>query len=429
MGVDDLRAAGVSRGALRVKEGTAAQCLTMEERPPTPPEIRKWRRSQIQAGERVLHPGLREDVKKLDPKAIYGDCKAVQSDHVADVWRQDTTGLGKLKQDMAERLYHSVKNEPLGRTCKRGHTLPAQTSEKTFKFGVSSDKSEGVKTLLYPAPVAHNPEAEELYKRSHFSYGPGEQVKRGYDWKRSSPDGVFGRPGGPKQCNGVSFDVAAVLQLKTDDPPPRISSLKLEEFRSLQNVLGRARNLAQDGPARANMENHTYGKASRRRAEGEWDARHCVEGEYSWEEQQPDADLGKSTMPGFRSISVEDRAYGVPTVRNDIPALPIHKRSVADSQNYGDGITSWQLINPGNFNSQGVEDSEFFEPRPKDEVRTLFDAVGYAYDTDVFDHIFYEASNDKEFASLAQFQAAANVYEEACARGREQDWRADRGLL
>lgn len=41
---------------------------------------------------------------------------------------------------------------------------------------------------------------------------------------------------------------------------------------------------------------HVYGKEAVKRGPDEWDARACVEGDYSWAEQQPDADLGK-VMP------------------------------------------------------------------------------------------------------------------------------------
>lgn len=38
---------------------------------------------------------------------------------------------------------------------------------------------------------------------------------------------------------------------------------------------------------------HVYGKEAVKRGPDEWDARACVEGDYSWAEQQPDSDLGK----------------------------------------------------------------------------------------------------------------------------------------
>lgn len=43
---------------------------------------------------------------------------------------------------------------------------------------------------------------------------------------------------------------------------------------------------------------------------------------------------GQSITPGFRNAVVEGRAFGVPSIRSDI--MPYAKRSVADTQNYGD---------------------------------------------------------------------------------------------
>lgn len=42
----------------------------------------------------------------------------------------------------------------------------------------------------------------------------------------------------------------------------------------------------------------------------------------------------QSITPGFRNAVADRRAFGVPTIRSDIP--PYARRSVADTQNYGD---------------------------------------------------------------------------------------------
>ena len=56
-------------------------------------------------------------------------------------------------------------------------------------------------------------------------------------------------------------------------------------------------------------EAHVFGATARRG--GDWDARACIEGEYSHAAQQPDPDLGCSMTPGFRkdpSILAESNA-------------------------------------------------------------------------------------------------------------------------
>ena len=44
-----------------------------------------------------------------------------------------------------------------------------------------------------------------------------------------------------------------------------------------------------------------------------------IQGKYTLKEQQPDIDLGKSITPGFPQHFAEDRAYGCPSIRTDLP--------------------------------------------------------------------------------------------------------------
>lgn len=94
-----------------------------------------------------------------------------------------------------------------------------------------------------------------------------------------------------------------------------------------------------------------YGKEAVKRGPNEWDARSCVEGNYSWAEQQPDNDLGKSITPGFRNAIAEGRAFGVPSIRSDIQ--PYAQRSVADTQNYGDDSSARQVGKASSPRNQG----------------------------------------------------------------------------
>ena len=76
-------------------EGGVVSCVREEDRPPTPAEIRKWRRSGASLpGQRVLHPGQIGDAEDVDPKMSFGSGGVKASDHVADVWYQVCTDLG-----------------------------------------------------------------------------------------------------------------------------------------------------------------------------------------------------------------------------------------------------------------------------------------------------------------------------------------------
>ena len=54
----------------------------------------------------------------------------------------------------------------------------------------------------------------ELYKKSHGSYGPGEQRSRDYTWKKDVNSMVFGVKGNLVAFNGVSQNVDDILKSK-----------------------------------------------------------------------------------------------------------------------------------------------------------------------------------------------------------------------
>ena len=51
-----------------------------------------------------------------------------------------------------------------------------------------------------------------------------------------------------------------------------------------------------------------------------WSAADCIRGDYTLEQQLPDADLGKSVSKGYRNLTTDpERTFGIPTIRKDIP--------------------------------------------------------------------------------------------------------------
>lgn len=67
-----------------------------------------------------------------------------------------------------------------------------------------------------------------------------------------------------------------------------------------------------------------------------WNAARCIHGEPTSQQIQPDRDLGKSTKPNCRNVVRDEkdkyRAFGVPTIRTDVPFKDPSKKSVADYQ-------------------------------------------------------------------------------------------------
>lgn len=340
--------------------------------------MRKWRRSNfIEPGKRVIHPGMQDDFSGgVDPNKIFGTGTAVESDHVEDVWKnpEGETEFQKAKNLINEKHYKSNKREPLGRTYIRGHTMPSHiTGDPSFRHGVKSKKGQTAAEVLNPIePTEEDIERSKLYIKSHGSYGPGVQKRRNYNWKVDPGTTVWGDKGKDIALGGMSQAVYDVLHGVGDEPKKTITSKKYDDFQSMKDLLGRCRNLGHGVPV---ARDHIFGKAAKRRGHNEWDARDCVEGKYSLEEQQPDSDLGKTHTPGFRNCTTEVRRFGCPSVRSDIPKYA--RRSVADNQNYGDDVNARYLLHPSQFAALEIEDEEFIKPRSKEYIKSMFEDTGY----------------------------------------------------
>ncbi|KAH8051622.1 hypothetical protein JL720_15110 [Aureococcus anophagefferens] len=308
---------------------TTEACLHLDERPGTPPGVRKWRKSNYtQPGQRIIHPGLIEDFKDANHTAErFGKIKIV-SDHVEDVLVQPgaESEFAQVKLTQKESTYHSIKREPLGQSFTRGHVLPSCVAEPGFQFGKKSvrEGGDGSKVLIY------NPRT------------------RGYDWGgRDMNAHRFGvGDGSHVALNGLALGASAALRQGMDTEP--ITSTRVQNFNSLQDKLGKTRNL---GHGNHRPRDHLYGKASVR-GFGEWDARCCITGDYAEEDREPDSDLGKTHTPGFRNILTDaqkERTFGTPTLC-----------------------------------AMGIDENEFFAKRPKADICDLFTAIGWNLDDDKF---------------------------------------------
>jgi hypothetical protein len=108
------------------------------------------------------------------------------------------------------------------------------------------------------------------------------------------------------------------------------------------------------------------------------------------EEQGPDADLGKSIREGWRNIAPEGRAFGLPSIRTDIP-LPRFK-SCANTVNFGNEPDAQQLLRPPRSVERGVNEGHYMELRPRTEVQEIMAEAGIDLDSADFDRVFAMAS-------------------------------------
>ncbi|RYH27211.1 hypothetical protein EON65_13800 [archaeon] len=280
-------------------------CLNFEERPSTPPELRKFRRSAyLDPGKRFQHPGVADDYPQMRlEEKIFGMADKPSRDGAADlISHPKKTDLQRMQLLKSEKIYKHTQREPLGHSPDRKMTLPLKFTHDQQPFGVKSSSSlEPAKNLIFPQDCFDSAEGTDLYKRSHGSYGPGEQKKRGYDWKVDPNQTRFGAKGDTIAFNGVSQNIRDVLTDTSGLEGNSVVNLKkVEDFRNMGNMLGQTRNLGQDSGIRPR--DMVYGKPSGLKTVSAADV---IKGKYGAADLQPDRDLGKSILPGFRNLTVQ----------------------------------------------------------------------------------------------------------------------------
>lgn len=135
---------------------------------------------------------------------------------------------------------------------------------------------------------------------------------------------------------------------------------------------------------------YTYG-ASTMKDPGAWGTKECIEGNATVEEQMPDPDLGRTLQPGWRNITNENRAFGVPNVRTDIPLPKL--RGCADNANYGDECDAKELLYPSDHAWKGVQPDDFFQPRSLDEIMSIMECSGFDLTAEQGKEVYQNASS------------------------------------
>ena len=228
-------------------ESTRA-CLNFEERPITPPDIRKFRRSA------AMEPGKShsrfDDAAELGLKdKIFGmQSEAAVANASTLINLPKTTLVADIKTGKAEQIYNTVKREPLGKPYSRNYQLPEKCS--TEAFGVKSVSSlEPAKGIIFPTVTEDVNAGTDLYKVSHGSYGPGEQKRRHYKWKQDVNTMTFGVKGTSVAFNGVSGNVDDVLK-SAGESSSCVDTKSVEAYRKRGDILGQSRHLGQSSDER-----------------------------------------------------------------------------------------------------------------------------------------------------------------------------------
>jgi hypothetical protein len=139
-----------------------------------------------------------------------------------------------------------------------------------------------------------------------------------------------------------------------------------------------------------------------------------IQGSYTEEQQQPDADLGKSLREGWRNTAPEGKVFGTPSVRTDVPAPKI--RSIASTKNYGNDPNMSQLLRPPRSVERGVFAEDFLQVYDRDGLKELLSEAGISINDVDFELIFgmaSEADGMEGKACYDSFHRARKAYLDA----------------
>jgi hypothetical protein len=378
--------------------------------PATPQGQRKFRKD-FNPGRIINHHGLVG--QKLPPTEFAYGSKTPRGEDVAQTFKAGQQfGVAEYLNSRGESIYESSKKEPLGKSYTRGHKLHASTAQPEFEgFGKRCGPIQDGKEVIFPRGVL--PVSEEHHKnyvKTHGNFAPGEMYVRKYDWPKAITDNEHFRFGIAEQTlpgrkgNGAKSALNMDLEDDGSQPRTRVVQRTSEDYRHVaSDHLAVGKNMMQGKAPLPHDHSHGIRCIGTDISAGE-----AIRGYYKHHEQKPDKDLGKCLIEGKRNlVEDEERAFGVPSVRADLSAPHISRRSVADTMNYGDEVGAAALLRPQRFELQGVPDTEFLHRRQKEELKGIVLGAGYKFEDKDFDGIYDKAAalfeDDLKLASLDAF--------------------------
>ena len=333
-----------------------------------------------------IHYGKAQDPKPA-PNFIFGK-KTEGSEHVSGVLKYPAMSkLAEYNNDLCEAKYASHKREPLGKGMTRNYIMPDKAMGEDFRFGQHVIPSEPAKNVLFPENGEKHepPEVAAMYLKTHGTFEPGQQKDRNYNWPVDKKNHRFGYME-EREMDGAAKCVKPE-RFGESFPNTKIVKKTVEDYIEVsKDELGKHKNLGQQSDP-----NQVFGAM---RKKEEWNAAMCIYGvPETRTEIDPEIDLGRCTKlnctNAVRRPGDIDRAFGVPTIRNDIPKK--ERKSVADSQNYGDEPDAVELLFPKSYPEFGITEEDFNQPRSKEEIKAIFENIGYKYKIGKFNAMFSRA--------------------------------------
>ena len=405
-------------------------------------------------------PQLPQRDDKVDDSKTFGELGRNEDESTGAALKQVQGRLEEYKAQRGEANYHTTKHEPLG----KGYThtaLPAHLKDNTVPFGVSTAaRNITAKESIFPERAHDQPEVEaKLYAKSHGQLPVGARAFDSVEWGKTKVDPARTRFGKAAQhaekaqmaaclnpqaaaqqaAEGAALAVAAsgggrgrhgagrvqsiagaapgasAPRMAVDGTPlhaaagtaTRVVSKRAEDAKHWrQDAVGKNK---YRGSAPVHAAPAAFGRPSDASALSAGD---CLVGNYSIEEQLPDADLGRATHRGFRNeVPDPNKVFGKPTA----------------GYRQGRDPTSYECLAPGAFESRGITDEDFLSTRGQDEIRDVFDAVGIRLDDETFERIWYRAAWHYDFngdgqVSIEEFRRAMNEWDDAAEDGAVPQW-------
>lgn len=382
--------------------------------PSTPNSQQKFRKD-LNPGRIIVHHGLAG--QKFPPKDFAYGHTTPGGDSVSQTFvAGQQFGVAEYLNSRGESIYESSKREPLGQSYVRGHKLPAPTQHPEFEgFGKKCGPIQDGKEVIFPRGVLPETEAvHNTYVKTHGNFASGEMAVRNYEWPKAitgNPHFRFGiaeqtLPG--RKGNGAKSALNMDLDDDGSQPRTRVVQRTSEDYRHVaSDQLAVGKNMMQGKPPLPHDHAHGIKCIGSDASAGE-----VIRGYYARHEQMPDKDLGVCLTEGKRNlVEDEERSFGVPSVRTDLSAMgkapAVHRRSVADTMNYGDEVGASALLRPQRFELQGVPDTEFLHRRPKEELQGIVIGAGYKFEDVDFNGIYDKAASlfedDLNLVSLDAF--------------------------
>lgn len=365
---------------------------TSNERPATPEEQKRWRKSTVnEPGIITRHPGHAKDPIPQGPFGV----QSKQGESAAATMKQlPESQVQQWRDARKEEIYASSTREPLGSGYVRGHNLPAGAGT-TEAFGVKYNAKHlqtvgQIRDLMTSGKQVDDKATHTMYVKSHGSYSPGEQRQRGYDWALTKVGDLNFHSFGAVDKEGIRDGVKKALQpaLGPAVPETKVVSKIYEDFKANGDYLGKGRKI---GAVPVLPAGHAFGLTSvKKGCAPEPGVDELIQGSYSVEAQQPDADLGKSLREGWRNEAPEGKVFGTPSIRTDIPAPKI--RSIASTKNYGNDPNIAILLKPPRSVERGVNTEDYLHLYGRDELKVLVEEAGLSIGEEEFSSIFSMAS-------------------------------------